>query len=80
VSEQENEVLADSDASDRHALPQSMPVHYTRESQPIHSTWETAMTNRNWTRLDRWAWDRVEDVADMAVEGSGRRTYLSERS
>lgn len=53
---------------------------YTLESHPIHSTWLTAITKRNWTRRDRCECESVADVADMAVDGSGRRTYFSERS
>lgn len=53
---------------------------YTRLSQPIQSTCETAMTNRNCTRLDLWACDSVPDVTADIAEGSGRSTYLSDRS
>jgi hypothetical protein len=53
---------------------------YTLESHPIHSTWLTAITKRNWTRRDRCECESVADVADMAADGSGRRTYFSDRS
>jgi len=57
-----------------------MHVYQTRDNHPIHRTCDTAMTNKNWIRLDRWACDSVAIVAGAAEDGSGSRTYLSERN
>lgn len=38
------------------------------------------MKKRNCTRLERWACESVPEVTADMLDGSGRRTYLSERS
>lgn len=55
----------------------AMHAPQTLDSQPIQSNCEIARTNRNCTRLDRWAWLSVTAVVE---DGSGSRTYLRDRN
>jgi hypothetical protein len=57
-----------------------MHVYHTLDSQPIHSICDAAMTNKNWILLDRWACESVAEVTAEAVDGSGNKTYLSDRN
>jgi len=53
---------------------------YTLDNQPIQSTCEKARMNKKCILLVLCEWDRVAEVTADICDGSGKRTYLSERS